>query len=172
LMAWCAANRVEYLLGLAKNERLTAEIDQGRPADPFRFEVDADLYTVSNLDKRNAAVHGFKFPSTRLDQEIIAYCFRSKGIVPLTVPAPVPLPSIVHVSLSRRGKRRILVFTPIQQPKPVIGHFTCQVLRVMVRYDFGADGFGMRNVHEKPKTMVRPLWRVPPRAVPTESFST
>jgi hypothetical protein len=28
LMAWCEANRVEYLLGLAKNERLTAEIAQ------------------------------------------------------------------------------------------------------------------------------------------------
>jgi hypothetical protein len=28
LMAWCEANRVEYVLGLAKNERLTAEIAQ------------------------------------------------------------------------------------------------------------------------------------------------
>jgi len=28
LMAWCEANRVEYLLGLAKNERLKAEIAQ------------------------------------------------------------------------------------------------------------------------------------------------
>ena len=27
-MAWCEANRVEYLLGLAKNERLIAEIAQ------------------------------------------------------------------------------------------------------------------------------------------------
>jgi len=27
-MAWCEANRVEYLLGLAKNERLKAEIAQ------------------------------------------------------------------------------------------------------------------------------------------------
>jgi hypothetical protein len=26
LMAWCEANRLEYLLGLAKNERLKAEI--------------------------------------------------------------------------------------------------------------------------------------------------
>ena len=29
LMAWCEANRVEYLLGLAKNERLKVEIAQG-----------------------------------------------------------------------------------------------------------------------------------------------
>jgi hypothetical protein len=28
LMAWCEANRVEYLLGLAKNDRLKAEIAQ------------------------------------------------------------------------------------------------------------------------------------------------
>jgi hypothetical protein len=30
LMAWCEANRVDYLLGLAKNERLKAEIEKER----------------------------------------------------------------------------------------------------------------------------------------------
>jgi len=38
LMAWCEANRVEYLLGLAKNERLKAEIAQEQKKAQTRYQ--------------------------------------------------------------------------------------------------------------------------------------
>ena len=38
LMAWCEANRVEYLLGLAKNERLKAEIAQEQKEAQARYQ--------------------------------------------------------------------------------------------------------------------------------------
>ena len=38
LMVWCEANRVEYLLGLAKNERLKAEIAQEMGAAKAQYE--------------------------------------------------------------------------------------------------------------------------------------
>jgi Transposase DDE domain group 1 len=38
LMAWCEANRVEYLLGLAKNDRLQAEIAQEQTEAQVRYQ--------------------------------------------------------------------------------------------------------------------------------------
>ena len=38
LMVWCEANRVEYLLGLAKNERLKAEIAQEMGAAEAQYQ--------------------------------------------------------------------------------------------------------------------------------------
>ena len=38
LMAWCEANRVDYLLGLAKNERLKAEIEQERKEAKAQYQ--------------------------------------------------------------------------------------------------------------------------------------
>src|SRR5438876_8498686 len=38
LMAWCEANRVEYLLGLSKNERLKAEIAQEQKKAQTRYQ--------------------------------------------------------------------------------------------------------------------------------------
>src|SRR5271163_1943674 len=38
LMAWCEANRVEYVLGLAKNERLTAEIKKEMEEAKARYQ--------------------------------------------------------------------------------------------------------------------------------------
>src|SRR5438445_3710069 len=38
LMAWCEANRVEYLLGLAKNDRLKAEIAQEQKEAQARYQ--------------------------------------------------------------------------------------------------------------------------------------
>jgi len=37
-MAWCEANRVEYLLGLAKNERLKAEIEKEQKEAQARYQ--------------------------------------------------------------------------------------------------------------------------------------
>jgi hypothetical protein len=51
LMAWCEANRVEYLLGLAKNERLTAEIAQEMGEDATKRVVFA---FAPNLKTTNA----------------------------------------------------------------------------------------------------------------------
>ena len=36
LMAWCEENRVDYLFGLARNERLVAEIAANWPRRPWR----------------------------------------------------------------------------------------------------------------------------------------
>jgi len=38
LMAWCEANRVEYLLGLAKNDRLKAEIEKEQKEAQARYQ--------------------------------------------------------------------------------------------------------------------------------------
>jgi hypothetical protein len=48
---------VDYLIADESRARwLLLQVHPG-PADPFRFEIDGYLDTVSNLDERNAAVH-------------------------------------------------------------------------------------------------------------------
>jgi hypothetical protein len=48
---------VDYLVADESRARwLLLQVHPG-PADPFRFEIDGYLDTVSNLDERNAAVH-------------------------------------------------------------------------------------------------------------------
>ncbi len=42
LMAWCEANRVDYLLGLAKNARLLAQITEELAAAKAAFEASAE----------------------------------------------------------------------------------------------------------------------------------
>jgi len=59
LMAWCEANRVEYLLGLAKNERLKAEIAQEQKKAQTRYkrrEARAGCSKSSSIRRARAGV--------------------------------------------------------------------------------------------------------------------
>ena len=65
-MAWCEANRVEYLLGLAKNERLKAEIAQemgGRKPGTNRPDAQLDCSKSSSIKRgRVGAVRDGSWP--------------------------------------------------------------------------------------------------------------
>ena len=55
LMVWCEANRVEYLLGLAKNERLKAEIAQEMGAAKAQYQ---ETGRAAGYSKSSSTRHG------------------------------------------------------------------------------------------------------------------
>jgi Transposase DDE domain group 1 len=82
LMAWCEANRVDYLFGLARNERLTAEIaaemqaarveseTTGKPADasatsPGRRWTAGAVRVASSARPSGRVAEGAKVPSAK-----------------------------------------------------------------------------------------------------------